>query len=119
MSCYSGHISYRKIEKQTNCLRGGIYVGDVIKLDADNYKDFLKYYIETQDEKFLYRADQISKSFIKNNISPEEIINLHMQALSVLYSNLFKVFKYSMEDRKSTRLNSSHVAISYAVFCLK
>src|SRR5690625_5981852 len=23
-----------------------------------------------------------------------------------------------MEDRKSTRLNSSHVAISYAVFCL-
>src|SRR5690625_2068094 len=24
-----------------------------------------------------------------------------------------------MEDRKSTRLNSSHVAISYAVFCLK
>src|SRR5437660_3735445 len=25
----------------------------------------------------------------------------------------------SREDRKSTRLNSSHVAISYAVFCLK
>src|SRR6202045_599573 len=25
----------------------------------------------------------------------------------------------SYEDRKSTRLNSSHVAISYAVFCLK
>src|SRR5690625_5895694 len=26
---------------------------------------------------------------------------------------------YVMADRKSTRLNSSHVAISYAVFCLK
>src|SRR5690554_7551477 len=26
---------------------------------------------------------------------------------------------YSLEDRKSTRLNSSHVRISYAVFCLK
>src|SRR5690606_42116387 len=25
----------------------------------------------------------------------------------------------SMRDRKSTRLNSSHVKISYAVFCLK
>src|SRR5690625_3722837 len=25
----------------------------------------------------------------------------------------------NMQDRKSTRLNSSHVAISYAVFCLK
>src|SRR5690625_7545770 len=27
--------------------------------------------------------------------------------------------QFSNEDRKSTRLNSSHVAISYAVFCLK
>src|SRR5439155_3364779 len=26
---------------------------------------------------------------------------------------------FDVEDRKSTRLNSSHVAISYAVFCLK
>src|SRR5207244_12127039 len=26
---------------------------------------------------------------------------------------------YSLEDRKSTRLNSSHQIISYAVFCLK
>src|SRR5207249_7235527 len=26
---------------------------------------------------------------------------------------------YSRVDRKSTRLNSSHVSISYAVFCLK
>src|SRR5437868_12756187 len=26
---------------------------------------------------------------------------------------------YTYEDRKSTRLNSSHVSISYAVFCLK
>src|SRR5690349_21991675 len=27
--------------------------------------------------------------------------------------------KFDDEDRKSTRLNSSHVEISYAVFCLK
>src|SRR3712207_8372399 len=27
--------------------------------------------------------------------------------------------KISIEDRKSTRLNSSHANISYAVFCLK
>src|SRR5438477_4446983 len=26
---------------------------------------------------------------------------------------------YQCEDRKSTRLNSSHMSISYAVFCLK
>src|SRR5207253_10397190 len=29
------------------------------------------------------------------------------------------VFMERGKDRKSTRLNSSHVAISYAVFCLK
>src|SRR3712207_7436326 len=28
-------------------------------------------------------------------------------------------FTYSLADRKSTRLNSSHANISYAVFCLK
>src|SRR5699024_12399495 len=28
-------------------------------------------------------------------------------------------FYYFLIDRKSTRLNSSHVSISYAVFCLK
>src|SRR5690554_7654443 len=28
-------------------------------------------------------------------------------------------FKATASDRKSTRLNSSHVRISYAVFCLK
>src|SRR5207253_10275775 len=30
-----------------------------------------------------------------------------------------KAFATNAGDRKSTRLNSSHVAISYAVFCLK
>ena len=30
-----------------------------------------------------------------------------------------KPFKTEKEDRKSTRLNSSHKPISYAVFCLK
>src|SRR5439155_6463341 len=29
------------------------------------------------------------------------------------------VFHWDAQDRKSTRLNSSHVATSYAVFCLK
>src|SRR5690625_5030632 len=30
-----------------------------------------------------------------------------------------EVAREDVQDRKSTRLNSSHVAISYAVFCLK
>src|SRR5256885_13332187 len=32
---------------------------------------------------------------------------------------LGKVIPVHMRDRKSTRLNSSHLVISYAVFCLK
>src|SRR5947207_8384248 len=36
-----------------------------------------------------------------------DVIRLHNQALAYL------------PDRKSTRLNSSHTVISYAVFCLK
>src|SRR5437870_8427650 len=32
---------------------------------------------------------------------------------------LLSAFADTGQDRKSTRLNSSHVAISYAVFCLK
>src|SRR5690625_6930049 len=32
---------------------------------------------------------------------------------------LLAAFSPQVRDRKSTRLNSSHVAISYAVFCLK
>src|SRR5690349_23095481 len=30
-----------------------------------------------------------------------------------------QVLSFTLADRKSTRLNSSHVEISYAVFCLK
>src|SRR5436309_15160035 len=36
-----------------------------------------------------------------------------------LGSGLDGIKLYSSLDRKSTRLNSSHVKISYAVFCLK
>src|SRR5690349_22228056 len=38
--------------------------------------------------------------------------------LSYIVGN-YVLGKFMKEDRKSTRLNSSHVEISYAVFCLK
>src|SRR5690625_6411500 len=38
------------------------------------------------------------------------------EEVNPFYSHHYKV---RFEDRKSTRLNSSHVATSYAVFCLK
>src|SRR5207245_9263939 len=41
---------------------------------------------------------------------------LHLLARALLLS---QVDEHQMVDRKSTRLNSSHGSISYAVFCLK
>src|SRR5256885_4068124 len=42
------------------------------------------------------------------------------QAANWPNSNLAPTFSYMFSgDRKSTRLNSSHLVISYAVFCLK
>src|SRR5690625_6374990 len=43
----------------------------------------------------------------------------HAAASRGLDLDAFLVRKEAKGDRKSTRLNSSHVAISYAVFCLK
>src|SRR5699024_11836372 len=37
----------------------------------------------------------------------------------LIYGDLFRFVDFRKRDRKSTRLNSSHVSISYAVFCLK
>src|SRR5690606_41278645 len=39
--------------------------------------------------------------------------------VAVVQPGCVRHFAKSLKDRKSTRLNSSHVKISYAVFCLK
>src|SRR5437763_3232955 len=43
----------------------------------------------------------------------------HAQVSSITLSRLIRGAGDGTEDRKSTRLNSSHRCISYAVFCLK
>src|SRR5690625_7088692 len=64
------------------------------------------------------RMNQISR---KNRGLTTLLATAH--ALNRLDARLRKALPDSMRshngDRKSTRLNSSHVAISYAVFCLK
>src|SRR6266496_4122311 len=49
--------------------------------------------------------------------SPLRLIALHV--LPNVASPIIVRASIGMGDRKSTRLNSSHVEISYAVFCLK
>src|SRR5439155_20384669 len=79
--------------------------------------------------------------FFFNDTATTEIYTLSLHdALPICFTQWVKAFPKTMlrltngiallplrsgkmqgkrEDRKSTRLNSSHVAISYAVFCLK
>src|SRR5690625_4351642 len=65
----------------------------------------------------VYESDGITDDEKANTIilpfndleATEELLRKHANDLAAVI----------LEDRKSTRLNSSHVAISYAVFCLK
>src|SRR5690242_21003760 len=48
-----------------------------------------------------------------------ETVALVRQDLGLDKSLPEQFLRFSLGDRKSTRLNSSHMSISYAVFCLK
>src|SRR5207249_12026995 len=67
------------------------------------------------------RYDGASGQFLDQQILPERWIpnGLSLPAQDGVkgYRDLTPRLGASYEDRKSTRLNSSHVSISYAVFC--
>src|SRR5690625_6660855 len=66
-----------------------------------------------KNEQFQTLVKDIAKTIATNKpASVEEAQELAME-------NGDKISDANTRDRKSTRLNSSHVAISYAVFCLK
>src|SRR3712207_9272578 len=48
---------------------------------------------------------------------PEDLTFTLVEPLRTLFKD--EVREVGLQDRKSTRLNSSHANISYAVFCLK
>src|SRR5690349_22649581 len=56
--------------------------------------------------------DGLTRSSKQDIVKQYRIMHAHRM-------KLMRNGKHDMEDRKSTRLNSSHVEISYAVFCLK
>src|SRR5690625_5905984 len=63
------------------------------------------------------RLDRLSERY-KIQCSQDKADVLTDADVIVLSMKTYDV-KVAIQDRKSTRLNSSHVAISYAVFCLK
>src|SRR5699024_12682436 len=60
--------------------------------------------------------DQVSSKGGGNTISMEQLL---IWQPDVILFEADGMYQPVLEDRKSTRLNSSHVSISYAVFCLK
>src|SRR5256885_9865383 len=48
-----------------------------------------------------------------------EVADIHFLLRAKATLERVLVLQEELEDRKSTRLNSSHLVISYAVFCLK
>src|SRR5437870_7255905 len=61
---------------------------------------------------FIAAGETLGKDGSPEEASNEETPNVIDVAIRLIDLQL-------KQDRKSTRLNSSHVAISYAVFCLK
>src|SRR5690606_40848449 len=59
-----------------------------------------------------HASDHVHAVCDQHNGQPEAAIDIDQQSQNGLRG-------FGVEDRKSTRLNSSHVKISYAVFCLK
>src|SRR5258707_2885007 len=72
----------------------------------------------------LFRSPRVNFWLSTGNIGKERASELVGRVRHTIYSRyLYPQCKHgaheSLRDRKSTRLNSSHANISYAVFCLK
>ncbi|ARI78833.1 PP2C family protein-serine/threonine phosphatase [Halobacillus mangrovi] len=76
-----------------------------LKLDLENYKELLQEYIRTKDEQALYQAEQFSKQSMQHNISPEEIINVHIQSLQEIYPDMPDYIQASMNFLLETMIS--------------
>src|SRR5690625_5763219 len=75
-------------------------------------EEALKAPIFADDDRALYKLQDAS--FLEDSQVRRAVFD--RESLKTLENA--GVIEIAPEDRKSTRLNSSHVAISYAVFCL-
>src|SRR2546429_2307998 len=58
-------------------------------------------------------------TLFRSNINSPKQVGECFEALNIISGRKTSTGRVSTRDRKSTRLNSSHGYISYAVFCLK
>src|SRR5690606_41845466 len=64
-------------------------------------------------------TDQLHPQLVEAAVGAARAIDIPVVGLDFLVPSPTAPDYVIIEDRKSTRLNSSHVKISYAVFCLK
>src|SRR5207249_11415495 len=69
----------------------------------------------------LFRSDVTHMEVLVSGLGPQEVSGLPagVETFRAMGERLVLHVPEKELDRKSTRLNSSHVSISYAVFCLK
>src|SRR5256886_6987503 len=63
--------------------------------------------------------DELTKQLAPRGVIVENVLLRDVQLPAMLKGSIEAKQQAEQEDRKSTRLNSSHSQISYAVFCLK
>src|SRR5256885_4563311 len=70
-------------------------------------------------ERIAYRQPQVRGLLGDGHLFAEDRMNLQHFADDARQCRAHAQTAFEAQDRKSTRLNSSHLVISYAVFCLK
>src|SRR5437667_6563279 len=63
--------------------------------------------------------DLVARSFQPHVLDAWNFSSHILDAANRLFPVVIRYIVFEFVDRKSTRLNSSHITISYAVFCLK
>src|SRR5690625_6846595 len=84
-----------------------IETGQILQGKVTGIQPYGAFVALNEEAQGLVHISEVTHGYVKD-------INDH---LSVGDEVTVKVLNIDEEDRKSTRLNSSHVAISYAVFC--
>ena len=93
--------NYPRLAIITFYLLVSLFLLPSLALSEESYKSLLEKARNLDKDEFFEDAVEYWQKILDANPPPDII----------LYAKL--------KDRKSTRLNSSHVVISYAVFCLK
>ncbi|GAA0501644.1 phosphoserine phosphatase RsbU [Salinibacillus aidingensis] len=71
----------------------------------EKYKNLLKNYLQSKDETALYRADQFSKQSLQQEISPDEIVQIHIDAMQDLYPDLPEDMRLSLHFLLETMIS--------------